>query len=100
MLNGPESSSGGRVLATLRPRDGLAPLLVDRSDARTFFAGTGNSGVLVSHDRAAHWSLLAPGLPLDDKVTVTDLQQDRLNPLRLYATPATGGLWRVDFAPH
>lgn len=71
-------------------------LLVDWSDPKTFFAATVEHDVLVSTDGAKHWSLLAPGLPLSGQAAVTVLEQDRVNPLRLYAVPATGGLWRVD----
>ena len=49
-----------------------------------------------SHDGAKTWSPLNQGLPLGGKLPITALQQDPLNPQRLYATPSTGGLWRLD----
>jgi len=90
------SNGGDQQIGRLTTLDTVTALLIDRSDPQTFYAGTGNSGVLVSHDRARHWSLPAPGLPLAGKAPVTALEQDRANPLRLYATPVTGGLWRLD----
>jgi hypothetical protein len=90
------SNGGEQLIGRLTPLDTVTALLVDRRDPQTFYAGTGNSGVLVSHDSARHWSLLAPGLPLVNKAPVTALEQDRADPLRLYATPVTGGLWRLD----
>jgi photosystem II stability/assembly factor-like uncharacterized protein len=91
-ITGPGSRRIGRITPPAFP----SVLLVDRSDPKTFFAATAPYDVLVSPDSAKHWSLLAPGLPLSGKAAVTLLEQDRVNPLRLYAVPATGGLWRVD----
>ncbi|HEX3525750.1 MAG TPA: hypothetical protein VH988_01670 [Thermoanaerobaculia bacterium] len=93
-------TGGAQRLGRISPLDLLTTLLVDRGDPQTFYAATANSGILVSHDDARHWSLLAPGLPLGGKDPVSDLEQDRLNPLRLYSTPVTGGLWRLDLEPH
>jgi photosystem II stability/assembly factor-like uncharacterized protein len=88
-----------RRLGKLTPLDLVDVLLVDRTDPKTFYAATANTGVQVSHDTARHWSDLAPGLPLAGKDPLTDLEQDRASPLRLYATPVTGGLWRLDLVP-
>jgi photosystem II stability/assembly factor-like uncharacterized protein len=88
--------SGSRRIGRITPPAFPAVLLVDRSDPKTFFAATAAYDVLVSGDGAKHWSLLAPGLPLSGVAPVTVLEQDRVNPLRLYAVPVTGGLWRVD----
>jgi len=92
-------TGGAQRLGRISPLDLLTALLVDRGDPQTFYAATENSGILVSHDLARHWSLLAPGLPLAGTDPVTDLEQDRVNPLRLIATPVTGGLWRLDLEP-
>jgi hypothetical protein len=90
------AGAGARRIGRLTPRDFANDLLVDRRDTDTFFAATTGHGVLASSDGAAHWAPLAPGLPLGGLVPVTDLEQDRLKPWRLYATPSTGGLWRLD----
>jgi hypothetical protein len=90
------SNGGDQQIGRLDPLANVKALAVDRRDAKTFYAATQFLGVRVSHDSARHWSVLAPGLPLGGLVTVTDLEQDRANPRRLYATPETGGLWRLD----
>jgi hypothetical protein len=90
------NGSGLRLIGRITPPASPSVLLVDRSNPNTFFAATAAYDVLVSTDTAKHWSLLAPGLPLSGQAPVTVLEQDRVNPLRLYAVPVTGGLWRVD----
>jgi len=93
-------TGGAQRLGRISPLDLLTALLVDRGDPQTFYAATENSGILVSHDLARHWSLLAPGLPLAGTDPVTDLEQDRADPHRLIATPVTGGLWKLDLESH
>lgn len=93
------AGNGSRKIGRLRPAEWPQQLLVDRTDPQTFYATTDTRGVLVSHDGARTWSLLAPGLPLGGRVPIKDLKQDPLNPRRLYATPSTGGLWRLDLPP-
>jgi photosystem II stability/assembly factor-like uncharacterized protein len=93
------AGSGSRKIGRIRPPEWPQALLVDPSDPQTFYATTNSRGVLVSHDGARTWSPLGSGLPFDGKLPITALEQDPLNPRRLYATPSTGGLWRLDLPP-
>ncbi|HBL29347.1 MAG TPA: hypothetical protein DD490_21150 [Acidobacteria bacterium] len=94
-------AAGGTAqrIGGLPPNGWVRWLLIDRSDPQTFYAATDSLGILVSQDRAKTWNPAAPGLPLDGKLRVTALVQDPLNAQRLYATPSSGGLWRLDLPP-
>ena len=74
------------------PTDNITALSIDRSsNPETFYAGTGDGGVLVSGDGGTSWHSFNEGLSV---FHITKLAISDVVPKILYAGTAYGGVWR------
>ncbi|HXO20852.1 MAG TPA: hypothetical protein VOA87_13125 [Thermoanaerobaculia bacterium] len=91
-----------QLLGQLPANDVILQLLVDRARKGVLYATAFDTGVWRSADGGASWQSISDGLPvqpIDRNAVVANLVQDELLPNRFYATPAVGGLYRIDLPP-
>ena len=72
-------------------------IVPDRSEPDRLWAAT-PSGVWRSRDGGRHWEDASAGLPAGGRTEINRLLQDPGRATQWIAAPASGGLWRADFA--